>query len=118
MAPLETQGPLLYLESFSSRLFIYSLTLNSSSPPPPPHTHLLVPSVWLLNPVNAIVSARGNAESLLSTVILGVVYFLSLKQLVLAAFLFGFAVHFKIYPIIYALPLYLVLDGDYDGYED
>jgi phosphatidylinositol glycan class M len=73
-------------------------------------------SVWLLNPVTAIVSARGNAESLLSTVILGVIYCLTLKHVAAAALLFGFAVHFKVYPIVYALPLYLVLDGDYDGY--
>lgn len=74
-------------------------------------------SLWLLNPVIAIVSARGNAESLLAAAVVGVLYAVMVKHVVMAAVLFGFAVHLKTYPIFYALPLYIVLDGDFDGYN-
>lgn len=48
--------------------------------------------------------------------VVGVVYALCKKQVALAGLLYGLAVHLKIYPVIYALPLYLVMDGEFDGY--
>jgi len=63
---------------------------------------VLVASVWLLNPFVANISTRGSSESLLGLMIL---LFLSLLQQgkeTSSAILFGLAVHFKIYPVIYA----------------
>lgn len=76
---------------------------------------LLCCSIWLLNPVTATVSSRGNAEPLITGLILLTVYLLMMKCTTGAAISYGLAVHMKIYPIIYALPLYLFLNSDYSG---
>jgi phosphatidylinositol glycan class M len=70
---------------------------------------ILCMCIWLFNPFSIIVSTRGNAESLISLLVLGTIYFLFTKQIIAAAILYGLAVHFKIYPIIYALPIFLFL---------
>jgi len=62
---------------------------------------LIAASLWILNPFTIIVSSRGNAESLLAGIILATLYCIERKYIVLAAVLHGFAVHFKLYPIIY-----------------
>jgi GPI mannosyltransferase 1 subunit M len=67
---------------------------------------------WLLNPMALAISTRGNAESLICACVLGVIYFLMVRKRVLAALLFGFSVHFKIFPIIYA-PSILIFLGIY-----
>jgi len=76
---------------------------------------LFCSAVWLLNPVTATVSSRGNAEPLITGLILLTVYLLLTKHTVLAAICYGLAVHMKMYPVIYALPLYLFLNNDYSG---
>ena len=76
---------------------------------------LLCCSIWLLNPVTATVSSRGNAEPLITGLILLTIYLLMMKCTTGAAISYGIAVHMKIYPIIYALPLYLFLNSDYSG---
>ena len=70
---------------------------------------------WLLNPLTAVVSSRGNAESLLSTLVLATIYFVMQKRLTVAAMLFGLAVHMKIFPAIYTLSFLLLLDENYSG---
>lgn len=67
---------------------------------------------WLLNPMALAISTRGNAESLVCACVLGVVYFLMIRKRLEAALLFGFSVHFKIFPIIYA-PSILIFLGIY-----
>lgn len=42
--------------------------------------------------------------------VVGVLYLLINERYKSAAFLYGFVVHFKIYPIIYALPIYFWID--------
>ena len=74
------------------------------------HQRLLSVMVWLLNPLTATVSARGNAESLLAVLVLSSLLFLLHGQLSLSAVAFGAAVHFKIFPVIYSLPVLLFLD--------
>jgi len=76
---------------------------------------LLCSAIWLLNPVTATVSSRGNAEPLITGLILMTIYLLLIKRTGLAAISYGLAVHMKMYPIIYALPLYLFLNNDYSG---
>ena len=70
-------------------------------------------SLWLLNPLTATVSSRGNAESLLAVLVLACLYFIMSKRLVASAVLYGLAVHMKVFPIIYSLPLILLLDENY-----
>ena len=76
---------------------------------------LLCCSLWLLNPVTATVSSRGNAEPLITGLILLTIYLLMLKCTTVAGISYGLAVHMKIYPVIYALPLYLLLNNRYSG---
>eukprot|EP00834_Sanchytrium_tribonematis_P002600 NODE_84_length_22354_cov_0.646506.p7 type:complete len:378 gc:universal NODE_84_length_22354_cov_0.646506:7243-8376(+) len=59
-------------------------------------------SLWILNPIIAIISVRGNAESFVSAIILLFLYFLKKNNVVISGLFFGFACHVKIYPIIYA----------------
>jgi len=64
---------------------------------------------WLLNPVALAISTRGNAESLVCACVLGVIYLLLTRKRGAAAVLFGVAVHFKLFPIIYAPSILLFL---------
>jgi phosphatidylinositol glycan class M len=63
----------------------------------------------MLNPFVATISTRGNAESVLSVLVLGSFWALVQGSEVWSAILFGLAVHLKIYPIVYALPFWLAL---------
>ncbi|KAJ1973249.1 GPI mannosyltransferase 1 [Dimargaris xerosporica] len=74
----------------------------------PPHATAAA-LLWLWNPFVANISTRGNAESLMGLLVLATLYMLCLGRHRIAAVCYGLAVHFKIYPIIYALPLMLAL---------
>jgi phosphatidylinositol glycan class M len=65
--------------------------------------------LWFFNPMIITVSTRGNAESVLAVLVLSTLYFMLQKRFFLSAVMLAFSVHFKIYPIIYALPLYLTV---------
>jgi phosphatidylinositol glycan class M len=68
-----------------------------------------VGALWLLNPIVFTISTRGSAESIMATLVLSVLYLLLKRQIILSAMIYGLAVHFKIYPIIYAWPILLFL---------
>ena len=75
-------------------------------------------SLWLLNPLTATVSSRGNAESILAVLVLLTLYFIISRQIFAAGVSFGLAVHLKIFPIIYSLPLYLFINEDYSESDE
>ena len=65
--------------------------------------------LWLYNPLVMAVSTRGNAESIICTLVLVTLHLFREKVFVLAGIFFGLSVHFKLYPIIYSLGLFLAL---------
>lgn len=77
-------------------------------------------ALWLLNPFVCNISTRGNAESLLGVMVLGTLYLiLNRRYFYSGCMVFGLSVHFKIYPVIYAVPLLFLLDDNYgDPFEN
>ncbi|XP_048602499.1 GPI mannosyltransferase 1-like isoform X2 [Brassica napus] len=67
--------------------------------------------VWLLNPFTFTIGTRGNCEPIVCAMILWIILSLMKGNLSQAAFWYGLVVHFRVYPIIYALPIILVLDS-------
>ena len=67
-------------------------------------------ALWTLNPFVAVISSRGNAESIMSALVMATLWAVMSNRLSLAALIYGISVHFKIYPIIYAVPLWFGID--------
>ncbi|KAJ4293209.1 GPI mannosyltransferase 1 [Kalmusia sp. IMI 367209] len=67
-------------------------------------------SIWLLNPMVATISTRGSSEGLLGVFVTALLWAVLAKRIALAGLLLGFAVHFKIYPFIYATSIIWWLD--------
>lgn len=109
-------GKLLFIlcDLVTGWLIYHILTLKGVTE----HLKFFSCSLWLLNPLTATVSSRGNAESILSVLVLLCLYCVMCKQVVLSGITFGLAVHMKIFPIMYSLPLFLFLDHNYHGYGD
>ncbi|KAF2210773.1 glycosyltransferase family 50 protein [Cercospora zeae-maydis SCOH1-5] len=63
-------------------------------------------SIWLLNPMVANISTRGSSEGLLAVLVVAILWAVLHQRVVLAGALLGFAVHFKIYPFIYAASIF------------
>jgi phosphatidylinositol glycan class M len=67
--------------------------------------------VWLLNPIIANISTRGSAEAILGILVVSVLSLAERRRWDSAAIIFGLAVHFKIYPIIYSSSLYAAISA-------
>jgi phosphatidylinositol glycan class M len=65
--------------------------------------------IWLLNPMVANISTRGSSEGLLAVIVIALLWAVLAKRILLAGALLGFAVHFKIYPFVYAASLFIWL---------
>ena len=64
---------------------------------------------YLYNPLTVVICTRGSADCIITFLVLLSLIFLQKRCYFTSALLYGFAVHFKIYPIIYAPALYLYL---------
>lgn len=67
-----------------------------------PKAKLYVSAIWLFNPFVANISTRGSAESVLGVLVIGTLAAFEAGRWRTAAITFGAAVHFKLYPVIYA----------------
>lgn len=72
-------------------------------------------SIWLLNPMVATISTRGSSEGLLGVFVTALLWAVLSKRIPVAGFLLGLAVHFKIYPFIYAASIVWWLDDTRTG---
>ncbi|GAA6015266.1 hypothetical protein JCM11491_000992 [Sporobolomyces phaffii] len=60
---------------------------------------------WLLNPMIANISTRGSSESVVGALVVGALSFAERGKWDKAAVVYGLAVHFKIFPVIYGTSL-------------
>lgn len=63
--------------------------------------------MWLLNPLPIVVSCRGNAESIMSFLVLLSLRLFQQNRIILGAVVYALSVHVKIYPLTYGVALYL-----------
>eukprot|EP01018_Ginkgo_biloba_P007914 Gb_35994 [translate_table: standard] len=70
-------------------------------------------AAWLFNPFTFTVATRGNCEPVVCAMILWILICLMRGRVVEAAVWYGLVVHLRIYPIIYVLPILIVLDSQY-----
>lgn len=68
---------------------------------------------WLFSPMAINISTRGSADCLVCALVLWAVDALVRRHTSTAALALGLAVHSKIYPAIFALPMALFIDDDY-----
>ncbi|KAI3702082.1 hypothetical protein L6452_27734 [Arctium lappa] len=66
--------------------------------------------VWLFNPFTFTIGTRGNCEPIVCAIILWIIICLMRGNLCQGAIWYGLVVHMRIYPIIYALPIVIILD--------
>lgn len=79
-------------------------------------------SLWLFCPYTAAISTRGSCDSLSSALLVGMLWCLEANRegaewrtvaLAGASVLYGTAVHLRVFPIIYCVPLFLWLHSSY-----
>lgn len=70
-------------------------------------------ALWLWNPMVAIISTRGSSEGLLGVLTMALLWAVETRRVDLAGFVLGLAVHFKIYPFIYAPAIVWWMDDEH-----
>lgn len=69
--------------------------------------------LFLYNPIIINISTRGSSDCIIVLLVIITLILIEMKYICLGAFFYGFAIHFKIYPVIYAPALFL-----YIAYKD
>lgn len=65
---------------------------------------------WLYNPLTIAIGTRGNCDSIAGTLVLLTLYFLQYqKKYFTAGVIHGISIHFRLYPIIYSLSIFMYL---------
>lgn len=97
-----------FLDCMASRLIYEILLLDGQSN----KTALKCCYLWLYNPMVIGVSTRGSAEAIMAVLILITIYLAKLKVTLLSGIFLGLSIHFRLYPVIYCIPIYLSLTSD------
>lgn len=92
-------------------LFLHSLLVSYGGGIINDRATRYVAGIWLLNPMIANISTRGSSESILGLMVIGVLVMVRRGNWDGAAALFGMAVHWKVYPVIYGASLLAALPG-------
>lgn len=66
--------------------------------------------LWLFNPVTIAISTRGSFEPVIALLVLATVYSLFFGYHTIAGIFYGLSIHLKLYPVIYAISLYLFMN--------
>lgn len=66
---------------------------------------LIYASLWLFSPLTINISTRGSCDSFLILFVLSTFYYMRNGHLKTAAIWYGLAVHFRIFPIFFAIPI-------------
>ncbi|KAK8803412.1 hypothetical protein WA158_001106 [Blastocystis sp. Blastoise] len=74
--------------------------------------------LWFFNPLVINISTRGNADAIVCSCVFLSIWLLQYRHLWLSALAYGFSVHMKIYPIIFAPAFLMVLDENYRKKHD
>lgn len=77
------------------------------------HVALFV-SGLILNPLFFLMSTRGSNDQIIQALIFAAIWLLLQRRYILAGFVYGFSIHFKIYPIIFSFVFYFFIDCDRD----
>ncbi|PFH34008.1 mannosyltransferase (pig-m) protein [Besnoitia besnoiti] len=100
----------------SSPLSPASPSSGSAASSPAKCSAFLLPAFcWTIFPLAATVSTRGNADVIPSLLSLLLLFFLRTCHLDAAAVCYGLAVHVKIFPVVYGIPVLLFLRGSPPG---
>lgn len=65
--------------------------------------------LWLYNPLTLVITTRGNADSLAVFFVTLTLDLLERDKVILAGLLHGVSVHFRLYPLMFSLPMFLSL---------
>ncbi|KAL0099506.1 hypothetical protein PUN28_020194 [Cardiocondyla obscurior] len=65
--------------------------------------------LWVYNPLTLVISTRGNADSLAVLFVVLTLDFLQRDKIILAGLLHGISIHFRLYPLMFSLPMFLSL---------
>lgn len=68
--------------------------------------------LWLYNPLTLVISTRGNADSLAVLLVTLTLDFFQRDKIQLAGLLHGMSIHFRLYPLMFSLPMFLSLRKD------
>ena len=72
-----------------------------------------VMAIWLFNPFTVTMSTRGSIESVISLMVLTVLYLVLQMDLTRAATLYGLAIYFRMYPVFYGMPAWIYVCWKY-----
>lgn len=67
---------------------------------------------WIYNPLSVIIATRGNSDSIIGCIVLLSVFYLFKNKPALTGVFLALAIHIRLYPIIFSLPIYLSIPND------